>query len=92
MANSSLRQGSRLVPFLVALASLSAAVFSSPVVAQGTYPTKSIRFIVTVLPGGGSDILARMVGGKLNQHFGQAVIVENITGASGLLAYQTIKE
>ncbi len=75
---------------LALLVAACAAVFSPFASAQNSFPTKPIRFIVTVLPGGGSDILARMVGGKLSERFGQPVVVDNIAGASGLLAYQTI--
>jgi tripartite-type tricarboxylate transporter receptor subunit TctC len=69
-----------------------AAVFAQAAFAQGTYPSKPIRFVVAVAPGGGADILARTVGGKLNQHFGQPVVVENISGASGLLAYHAVQK
>ena len=88
MSPTFLTRALRLASF--ASFTLAAAVLAQTALAQGTYPTKPIRFIVTVLPGGGSDILARMVGGKLNAQFGVPVVVENITGASGLLAYQTI--
>jgi tripartite-type tricarboxylate transporter receptor subunit TctC len=53
-------------------------------VAQGqTYPNKPIRLIVPYAAGGTSDILARQIGPKLTETWGQPVIVENKPGANG---------
>ena len=49
-----------------------------------------MRFIVTVVPGGGADSLGRRIAAKMNESLNQPVVVENISGASGLLAYQTL--
>jgi len=51
--------------------------------ADAAYPTRNITLIVPFAPGGSTDILARLVGGHLQQAFGQPVVVENRTGASG---------
>jgi tripartite-type tricarboxylate transporter receptor subunit TctC len=60
---------------------LLCAVFSA---AQAqSYPSKPIRVIVPYAPGGTSDILARQIGPKLSESWGQPVIVENKTGANG---------
>ena len=48
-----------------------------------TYPLKSIRLIVPFAAGGGTDIVARAVAQKIGERFGQAVVVDNRTGASG---------
>jgi tripartite-type tricarboxylate transporter receptor subunit TctC len=48
-----------------------------------SYPTKPIRLIVPYAAGGTSDILARQIGPKLTEAWGQPVIVENRTGANG---------
>ena len=47
------------------------------------YPTKAIRLIVPYTPGGTSDILARVIGQKMNEAWGRPVIVENKPGANG---------
>ena len=50
------------------------------------YPTKPVRFIVPFAPGGGSDLVARIVGQKLTEQWGQQVIVDNRAGAGTNLA------
>jgi len=62
---------------LVFLASL---VFSTAVHA---FPTKPLKIIVAFPPGGGTDIVARLLAPRLGEAWGQAVIVENRAGASG---------
>ena len=49
--------------------------------AADTYPSKPIRFILPFPPGGGTDTLARIVGQKLTQDFGQTVVMDNRPGA-----------
>jgi len=48
-----------------------------------TYPSKPIRWIVPFPPGGSTDLLARVVGQKLTESWGQQVVVENRGGAGG---------
>ena len=50
------------------------------------YPARPLRYIVGFAPGGITDILARIVGQKLNESWGHAVIVDNRPGAGGNLA------
>lgn len=53
--------------------------------AQQAYPSKPIRFISPMPPAGSTDILARLVGQKLTESLGQAVIIENRPGANGVI-------
>lgn len=48
-----------------------------------TYPTKALRFIVPFTPGGGADLLARMVALKAAENLGQQIVIDNRPGAGG---------
>jgi tripartite-type tricarboxylate transporter receptor subunit TctC len=52
---------------------------------QTKYPEHPIKMIVPFPPGGGADVLARMVGQKLNERWGQPVVVENKPGNAGII-------
>lgn len=58
--------------------------------AQGAYPNKSIRLIVPYPPGGGTDIVARLVAQKMTVSMGQTVIVENKPGASTIIGTEMV--
>jgi len=53
--------------------------------AQEKYPTKPIRLLTPFAPGGGSDILARLIGPQVSEVFGQSIIVDNRPGGGGTL-------
>ena len=53
--------------------------------AQQKFPTKPIRFVVPFSPGGGTDTLARLIAQKMSESWGQAVVMENRTGAGGTI-------
>ncbi len=79
-------QLSRLARTVFALVAL---VFAAAATAQN-YPSKPIHIIVPFAAGGTSDILARFIGPKLTEAWGQAVIVENRTGANGNVAAEYV--
>jgi tripartite-type tricarboxylate transporter receptor subunit TctC len=57
-----------------------------------TYPNRPIRVIVPFPPGDAADILARLIGPKVQERVGQAMVVENRPGASGQLGMGVLRE
>ena len=75
----------------VALAGLAATAAIGPLLAQQPqqlYPVRPLRLIVGFAPGTGPDIVARVIGQKLAEGLGQAVVVDNKAGAGGIIAAQ----
>ena len=54
------------------------------------YPTRPIKFITTVTAGGGLDIITRSVASKMSENLTQAIIVDNVAGANGVIAMNTL--
>ena len=52
------------------------------------YPNKLVRFIVTYPPGGSSDVMARIIGQKLTEYWGQVVLVDSRPGADGSIGME----
>lgn len=73
---------------------LSLGIFASFLteVSAQNYPTKPIRLIVPFTPGGTTDILARAIGARLTEQFGQSVVVENIAGAGGSIGAERVSK
>ena len=71
-----------------ALASLVLVLCTVVATAQDNYPNKPIRVIVPVAPGGGTDFIARLIGQKLSETWGQPVIVDNRPGGAGNLGVE----
>ena len=58
--------------------------------AASGYPAKPVRFVVPFAPGGSTDTLARAIGGRLTDHLGQQVVVDNRPGANGDIGMQMV--
>jgi tripartite-type tricarboxylate transporter receptor subunit TctC len=77
----------RTIRPLVFIFGLVAALLGNAVLAQ-TYPSKPVRLIVTYPPAGSSDLMARILGQKLSELWGQPVLVENKAGAAGSIGME----
>jgi tripartite-type tricarboxylate transporter receptor subunit TctC len=73
----------------VALSALS-VVPADRALAQAKYPDHAIKLIVPYGPGGGTDIVGRIVADHMRQTLGQPIVVENKPGANGLVALQEL--
>ena len=84
-----------MTAFMTALSravfALALVAFVNPVHAQNAdYPNRPIKLLVGFAAGGGTDVAARVIAQKMSEILGQGVVVENRTGASGLIAAQDL--
>jgi tripartite-type tricarboxylate transporter receptor subunit TctC len=68
-------------------AALTLVVISGVAFAQG-YPLRPIRLLTPIAPGGGLDVIARMIAPALSENLGKSVVVDNRPGASGAIAME----
>lgn len=73
----------------VALCIATASVTMGNAGAQN-YPTKQIRMIVPFAPGGGTDIMARLIMPRVDERLGQRIVVENRTGGGGYIGAEVV--
>jgi tripartite-type tricarboxylate transporter receptor subunit TctC len=72
------------------LAALALAATAGHAAAQNAYPDHTVKVLVGYPPGGPVDIIARVVGTRLSEIWGQPVVVENIPGAGGNIAGERV--
>ena len=75
----------RWLPALLALLATSA-------MAQSSFPNKPVKLIVPFPPGGGNDVIARVIGQKLSDRWGQPVVIDNRAGANGIVGLQALMQ
>jgi tripartite-type tricarboxylate transporter receptor subunit TctC len=87
MANGGWRKGMRAntAKFLVFFATALGVVGGSALAAEQAYPNRPVRLIDPYQPGGGSGLIARLVGAKLSEMWGKQVVVDNRPGAAAAI-------
>ena len=73
------------------IACLTTLLFAGNALAQSDaqYPVKPIRMIVPSAPGSGPDIMARAIGQRLSESFGQSIVIDDKPGAGGIIGSET---
>jgi tripartite-type tricarboxylate transporter receptor subunit TctC len=67
------------------LGALAALAFAATSATAQSWPTRSVTLVVPLAAGGGSDVLARVFAPRLSEILGQAVVIENVGGAGGMI-------
>jgi tripartite-type tricarboxylate transporter receptor subunit TctC len=84
-----MRRAGRAMAHVFLLSSVPTA-FGAPAIAQDAYPSRPVKIIAPQAPGGGVDLVGRIIAEKLRVAMGQPFVVENIAGAGGAIATQTV--
>src|SRR5215471_12491022 len=84
-----MRPIARMFTVVAAFALVAAAASADP---SQEYPNRTIRIVVSAPPGGGVDIVARLIGDRLALHWGHPVVVENRFGAGGNLGAEMVAQ
>jgi tripartite-type tricarboxylate transporter receptor subunit TctC len=76
--------------FKAIMAAVAVCGFAAMPAAALDYPTKPIRLVVSFGPGGGADIVGRILGQSLQEKLGQPVVIENKPGAAGTIGNEVV--
>jgi tripartite-type tricarboxylate transporter receptor subunit TctC len=82
--------GRHAAAFAAATAVATAVATAAPLCWAQGYPSRPVQLVVAYAPGGTGDVVARVIAEKLTAAFGQSVIVENRSGASGAIGAQSV--
>jgi tripartite-type tricarboxylate transporter receptor subunit TctC len=85
-----IRRGSRICSSILVLCAATVATAWVPGALAQDYPNRSIRLLVGFPAGGPSDVPARIIAKKMQVALGQPVVVENKTGAAGMIGRQPV--
>ncbi|HEX4327410.1 MAG TPA: tripartite tricarboxylate transporter substrate binding protein [Burkholderiales bacterium] len=83
------RSPARLARLAMGIAAIALAAGSLSAGAQDAYPNHAIRLIAPQAPGGGVDLIGRILADRLGKALGQPVVIDNIAGAGGAIATET---
>ena len=81
-----------MTKLLMTVAAGCAALGFAPAVSAQAFPSKTMRVIVPYPPGGATDLIARLVAQKVPERLGQPMIVENRTGAGGVIGAEVVSK
>ena len=77
--------GTRRWAFIALFGGMALVLATDATAVAQSFPTRPIRLIVPYPPGGGTDIVARVIGQRLQQSLGQPIVIDNHGGAGGLV-------
>lgn len=84
--NSIAMKGARALPILLAAACAAGVAHAQ----TSAYPTKTLRMVIALAPGGGVDTTGRLIGQRLSKLWGQPVVADNRPGAGGNIAAEAV--